>query len=87
MCTQSLPPLVVDPTRLYFNRIPKAASTSMLNIMHALSTKNNFTHTSSSVYNMRSLSEDQQIELASSVFNSSPPASFDRHVHFVNFNL
>ncbi|XP_018497330.1 uronyl 2-sulfotransferase [Galendromus occidentalis] len=83
---QSLPPLAIDSSRLYFNRIPKAASTSMLNILHALSAKNNFTHKSSSVYNMRILTSEQQNELAASVVESEAPVTFDRHVHFVNFN-
>lgn len=84
---QSLPPTAIDSSRLYFNRIPKAAGTSMLNILHLLAERNNFTHESSSVYNMRTLTEDQQRALAMNVFNSTPPASFDRHVHFINFNL
>lgn len=59
----------------------------MLNILHALSAGNNFTHKSSSIYNMRTLTEEQQKELATSVVESEAPVSFDRHVHFVNFNL
>ncbi|XP_022645423.1 uronyl 2-sulfotransferase-like [Varroa destructor] len=84
---QTIPPLLLDPLRLYYNRIPKTAGTTMLSILHRLAERNHFSHYSSVVYNRRNLTDREQLELVLNVTKAVPPASFDRHVHFVNFNL
>lgn len=82
-----MPPVLLDSLRLYYNRIPKAAGTTMVTILHRLAARNNFSHHSSGVYNRRHLTDSEQLELVSDVMNAVPPVTFDRHVHFVNFNM
>ncbi|OQR74473.1 uronyl 2-sulfotransferase-like [Tropilaelaps mercedesae] len=84
---QTMSPPLLDQRRLYYNRVPKAAGTTMLTVLHRLAERNNFSHHSSDIYNRRNISYQEQLELVMDVTNTTPPASFDRHLHFVNFNL
>lgn len=51
------------PYRLYYNRIPKCASTTLISLLKDLRPLNKFTHISSPIYDQKYLDPQQQVSL------------------------
>ncbi|RWS02414.1 uronyl 2-sulfotransferase-like isoform X1 [Dinothrombium tinctorium] len=71
--------------RVYYNRVPKCGSSTLYQLMQMLSKVNGFTHFNSKIYNERMLNKHEQKRLVAEVMISPTPASFDRHIFFINF--
>lgn len=71
--------------RLLYNRVPKCGSTTLLTLLRRLSKSNGFWHIHSHTYDRRLLSRSEQKRLAETLWSTSAPFSYDRHLFFVDF--
>lgn len=78
--------LELDTQRLFYNRVPKCASTTLYTVMRKLATTNKFVHHNSKVYDKKIMTEDEQNRFVQNITSTPAPCSFDRHVFFVNFS-
>ncbi|CAH1797508.1 unnamed protein product [Owenia fusiformis] len=72
------------PPRVFYNRLPKCGSTTLLRLMTVLSRYNNFT-LEKSVQWTDSLDEGKQMWLVDKFSKFTIPFLFERHTYFVNF--
>ncbi|XP_064486551.1 uronyl 2-sulfotransferase-like [Ornithodoros turicata] len=71
--------------RLFYNRVPKCGSTTLLTLLRRLSGIHQFRHVHSKTYDKRLLSRPDQEELAKMISSEPAPLSYDRHVYFLDF--
>lgn len=75
----------LDRQRIFYNRVPKCASTTLYTLMRKLSIMNNYVHYNSKVYDKKMISEEEQSRFVHHIKSTAPPCTFDRHIFFVNF--
>ncbi|KAG8180166.1 hypothetical protein JTE90_020464 [Oedothorax gibbosus] len=75
----------VDPGRLFYNRVPKCGSTTLITLMRRMAAKNDFVHFNSKVYDRKNADQKEQRRIVMQVKNTPSPCSFDQHVFFINF--
>ncbi|RWS26085.1 uronyl 2-sulfotransferase-like isoform X1 [Leptotrombidium deliense] len=71
--------------RLYYNRVPKCGSSTLVHLMQTLSKLNGFNHFHSHIYDRRLLNYSEQKEVVKNVTQQALRSSFDRHVFYINF--
>ncbi|KAI0212385.1 Uronyl 2-sulfotransferase [Lamellibrachia satsuma] len=74
-----------SPSNIFYNRVPKCGSRTMLTIVQTLSDFNNFTYIHSKTFLDIIINETEQGELCAEVNDLRVPKFYDRHVHFVDF--
>ncbi|XP_055943057.1 heparan sulfate 2-O-sulfotransferase pipe-like [Argiope bruennichi] len=75
----------IDRQRLFYNRVPKCGSTTLITLIRKLAVKNNYIHFNSKIYDRKNVGEEEQRRIVKQVKSTPSPCSFDRHVFFINF--
>ena len=72
---------------VFYNRVPKAGSTSMLEIIRVAASTNRFAHDHSADYSHYELNSTERKALVSKLLSRTPfgPRTFDRHVYYIDF--
>ncbi|OQV24958.1 putative Heparan sulfate 2-O-sulfotransferase pipe [Hypsibius exemplaris] len=81
-----LPALRTGNTRLFYNRVPKCGSSTLVALLKKLAERNGFQHHSSPKLDDWGMFIKEQREDFVKEFNDEPPrTSFDRHLFFLDF--
>lgn len=89
----TLDPMTLNNTRkaahniMFFNRVPKVGSQTIMELLRRLSIKNNFSFKRDTVQRveMVRMHPTDQARLAAIISSYQPPAVYTKHVCFVNF--
>lgn len=76
---------VQNPQRIFYNRVSKCGSTSILRILRFLARPNKWNQAFSRIYNRTHISEAEQAAVVADIMNLTTPVMYNRHVHFINF--
>ncbi|XP_070576835.1 uronyl 2-sulfotransferase-like [Ptychodera flava] len=76
-----------NETRIIYNRVDKSGSRSLLYTFRRLRVENGFIHNQSRIYLKPNLTLSEQRDLVAEVQSLRPPFIFDRHLHYVDFNI
>ena len=74
-----------NTNQVFYNRVGKAGSRSMYDVINALALRGNFTLHASSEYDIQKLSKVQEEEFVKEFENYREPFLYNRHVYFVDF--
>eukprot|EP00045_Choanoeca_perplexa_P012674 m.139685 g.139685 ORF g.139685 m.139685 type:complete len:254 (-) comp16094_c0_seq5:2175-2936(-) len=76
------------PNSVFYNRVPKAASTSLKTLASNRSIANGYLHISSRVYNDRGFfeaaEEEENINRIANIFNKDGKVLYDQHIRYLN---
>ncbi|CAH1784045.1 unnamed protein product [Owenia fusiformis] len=73
--------------RVFYNRVPKCASTTFMEIITKLSKKLNFNYKSSNNFTHASLRTKEQVDFVKKFEGIASPMVYDRHLWFINFTM
>ena len=79
------PLLNTTSKRIFFNRLPKCGSSSLNELIAALSLRHKFLFIRSRIYMTFHVSEQDQDTLTRRFTNTKAPMLFERHIHFIDF--
>uniref|UniRef100_A0A8C4RA49 Uronyl 2-sulfotransferase n=1 Tax=Eptatretus burgeri TaxID=7764 RepID=A0A8C4RA49_EPTBU len=74
------------PSQVFYNRVGKCGSRTLVQLMRILAEKNAFTFATSNVHNKTRLHHVEQEELMKNISALKKPFLYTRHVHFLDFN-
>ncbi|KAI0225206.1 Uronyl 2-sulfotransferase [Lamellibrachia satsuma] len=74
-----------NPGRIFYNRIPKCGSSSLLDLIRVASRLNNFTFVECATYMKFIIDHMHETRMATHINAVSTPMVFERHLHFVDF--
>ncbi|EDQ91213.1 uncharacterized protein MONBRDRAFT_15088 [Monosiga brevicollis MX1] len=82
--------VALNPHSVFYNRVPKAASTSLKTLASQRAHKNGYIHISSTVYNDRGFFETDQeeanVQRIQAIFDQYDKVLYDQHIRFLNFS-
>jgi len=77
---------VTKPRRIFFNRVPKCGSTTLMSLIADAAAEHGFTSLRSPDFTHEHLSRAQRQAFVRFFATSAPPFVFNRHLHFVRFD-
>ncbi|ELU09608.1 hypothetical protein CAPTEDRAFT_229374 [Capitella teleta] len=77
--------VLTNVSRIFYNRVPKCGSRTILRILEKLSEKNEIHNYHSEIYNVKQLTEEGEVRFVQEFMEHDPPLLYDRHLYFVDF--
>ena len=78
-------PASITLPRIFYNRIPKCGSATILKLIQNMAKTNNFTYIHSAQYHEHSLERKRRKTLVYDLCDTHAPWLYDRHLFFINF--
>ncbi|GBM07438.1 hypothetical protein AVEN_60479-1, partial [Araneus ventricosus] len=78
----------IDRQRLFYNRVPKCGSTTLITLIRKLAVKNNYIHFNSKIYDKKNVDEEEQAHTGGeTLVKKLPKVTFLYDFFIVSTNL